>query len=66
MDEQHQQQIQKNQHTQNIELSQQQQQQQQQSHYRKKTQQQQIEPKNQNRSRYAGLRQDYDFRITVN
>ena len=54
MYEQHQQQIQQNQHTQNIELSQQQQQQQQQSHYRKKTQQQQIEPKNQNRSIYAG------------
>ena len=54
MYEQHQQQIQQNQHTQNIELLQQQQQQQQQSHYRKKTQQQQVEPKNQNRSIYAG------------
>ena len=54
MYEQHQQQIQQNQHTQKIELSQQQQQQQQQSNYRKKTQQQQIEPKNQNRSIYAG------------
>ena len=61
MYEQHQQQIQQNQHTQNIELSQkQQQQQQQQSHYRKKTQQQQIEPKNQNRSIYAG-----NFHISV-
>ena len=47
MYEQHQQQIQQNQHTQKIELSQQQQQQQQRSNYRKKTQQQQIEPKNQ-------------------
>ena len=54
MYEQHQQQIQQNQHTQKIELSQQQQQQQQQSHYRKNTQQQQIEPKNENRSIYAG------------
>ena len=53
MYEQHQQQIQQNQHTQNIELPQQQQQQQQQSHYRKK-QLQQVEPKNQNRSIYAG------------
>ena len=54
MYEQHQQQIQQNQHTQNIELRQQQQQQEQQSHYRKKTQQQQVGPKNQNRSIYAG------------
>ena len=54
MYEQHQQQIQQNQHTQNIQLPQQQQQQQQQSHYRKKIQQQQVEPKNQNRSIYAG------------
>ena len=54
MYEQHQQQIQQNQHTQNIELPQQQQQQQQQSHYRKKTQQQQVEPKNQNRSIHEG------------
>ena len=54
MCEQHQQQIQQNQHTQNIELPKQQQQQQQQIHYRKKTQQQQLEPKNQNRSIYAG------------
>ena len=54
MYEQHQQQIQQNQHTQNIELQQQQQQKQQQSHYRKKTQQQQVEAENQNRSIYAG------------
>ena len=54
MYEQHQQQIQQDQHTQNTQLPQEQQQQQQQSHYRKKTQQQQVEPKNQNRSIYAG------------
>ena len=53
MFEQHQQQLQQNQDTQNIELPTQQQQQQQQIHYRKKTQQQQVEPKNQNRSTYA-------------